>query len=100
MKKFQNFKEFYSFYLNEHTNSVCRTLHFIGTCFVIALLLVTSILQEYRILLICPIIGYSFAWVGHFYYEKNKPATFIYPLYSFIGDFVMFWQLLTGKLQF
>ncbi|TAK93078.1 MAG: DUF962 domain-containing protein [Aquabacterium sp.] len=43
---------------------------------------------------------YGFAWVGHFRFERNRPATFTYPLYSLMGDWVMFWQTLTGKLPF
>lgn len=100
MNNYKSFKEFYPFYLGEHANSICRTLHFIGTSFVLAILLVSFVLNEFKILLLCPIIGYGFAWIGHFVFEKNKPATFKYPLYSFMGDFVMFWQLLTGKLHF
>jgi hypothetical protein len=54
--------------------------------------------QQFKLLILLPIIGYGFAWIGHFVFEKNKPATFKYPLYSFIGDWVMWWQILTRRL--
>jgi hypothetical protein len=98
--QFKSFDEFYPYYLTEHSNFVCRTLHFIGTFFVIILTLYAIITLQLKLILFAPLVGYGFAWVGHFGFEKNKPATFKYPLYSFRADFVMFWQLLTGKLSF
>ena len=56
--------------------------------------------QQLKLLWFLPVLGYGFAWVGHFFYEKNKPATFKYPFYSFIGDWVMLWHVLTGKIRF
>ena len=63
-------------------------------------ILVTLVIKEWNLLILLPFIGYGFAWVGHFVFEKNRPATFKYPFYSLQGDFVMFWQLLTGQLPF
>jgi hypothetical protein len=98
-KKFSSFKEFYPFYLAEHSNKTCRALHFVGSTLVICILIVVVATRQFKLLFLIPIIGYGFAWVGHFLFEKNKPATFKYPLYSFIGDWVMWWQILTrGKL--
>jgi hypothetical protein len=79
---------------------VSRTLHYIGTwgAFACVVALVTTL--DWRWLLLGLLSGYSFAWVGHFFFEKNKPATFKYPVYSFIGDWVMWWQLHFGKLKF
>ena len=94
-KKYKSFKQFYPFYLSEHKNPVCRALHFIGTFFVILIIIISFI--NIKILIIAPLIGYGFAWVGHFFFEKNRPATFSYPFYSFIGDWVMFKDILIGK---
>jgi hypothetical protein len=98
-KKYQSFKEFYPFYLSQHQNKICRLLHFIGTTIVLAVLLLTIYLQHYLYLFILPVIGYGFAWIGHFFYEKNRPATFTYPFYSFLGDWVMWWQIITFRLK-
>ncbi len=98
--EFHSFKDFYPFYLGEHSNRICRFLHFVGTFFVICLFFFSLISQNYILLFFSPLVGYGFAWTGHFVFEKNRPATFKYPLYSFYGDFVMFWHLLTGKLKF
>lgn len=97
---FKTFADFYPYYLAEHSNKICRTLHFIGTCGVIITLLIIFMTRAFHLLWLLPFIGYSFAWIGHFVFEKNKPATFKYPLYSLRGDFLMFWQLLTGKINF
>jgi len=100
MERFATFREFYPFYLSEHRNPTCRKLHFIGSSLVLGLLL-AAIVTPYRWLaLLIPFAGYGFAWVGHFKYEKNRPATFKYPAWSFAGDWVMYWQLLTGKIPF
>lgn len=96
---FKSFKEFYPFYLGEHTNLMCRKLHFIGTCGVIALLLLFFFTGHLIILALIPIVGYGFAWAGHLLFEKNRPATFKYPLYSLMGDFRMFWEILVGKIS-
>lgn len=98
-KKYQNFKEFYPFYLSEHNNKTNRLLHTIGSTLVIAVLIYAIIIQQYFLLLLIPVIGYGFAWVGHYVFEKNTPATFKYPLYSFIGDWVMWWQTITFQIK-
>ena len=94
-KKYNTFWEFYPFYLSQHQNSICRLLHFIGTTIII--LLLVFYVKKINDLIFIPIVGYGFAWVGHLIFEKNKPATFQYPLYSLMGDFVMFWDILTRK---
>ncbi|MEM0912541.1 MAG: DUF962 domain-containing protein [Pseudomonadota bacterium] len=99
VSKYTSFKEFYPYYLREHSDSTCRLLHFIGSCLVLALLLFVVWTGQYLLLLLLPVIGYGFAWVGHFFFEKNKPATFTYPLYSLIGDWVMFKDILLGKIS-
>jgi hypothetical protein len=78
---------------------VSRRLHFLGTCGVIALLLLFFFTGKAIILLFLPLLGYGFSWAGHLVYEKNRPATFKHPLYSLAGDFCMFWDILSGKIK-
>lgn len=99
-KQFETFEEFYPFYLAEHSNLTCRRLHFVGSTLVLAALAYIVISASWGMILMLPVIGYGFAWVGHFFFEKNKPATFTYPLYSFKGDWVMYKDILTGKIPF
>lgn len=98
MQRYQSFQAFYPFYLSQHENRVCRRLHVVGSLLVLALLVSAIATGQWMALWLLPLLGYGFAWVGHFAFEHNKPATFQYPLYSFMGDWVMFWQTLTGKL--
>ncbi|TPH14044.1 DUF962 domain-containing protein [Litorilituus lipolyticus] len=99
-KQYQSFSEFYPFYLSQHQNLTCRRLHFIGSFLIILLAAYALFTYSYALLWLMPVIGYGFAWLGHFIFEKNKPATFTYPLYSLMGDWVMFKDILTGKLKF
>ncbi len=99
-KRFQSLKEFYPFYLTEHSNHTSRILHFIGTGLVLLLLPASLLFHEVRLLILMPFVGYGFAWVGHFFFEKNKPATFKYPAYSLASDFILFFDLLSGKQPF
>ncbi|HZW20877.1 DUF962 domain-containing protein [Noviherbaspirillum sp.] len=98
--RYSSFREFYPFYLGEHANQTCRRLHFIGSTLVLAALVWVLATQNWMGLLLLPLFGYGFAWVGHFFFEKNRPATFSYPFYSLLGDWVMYWQILTGKIRF
>ncbi|HET6788056.1 MAG TPA: DUF962 domain-containing protein [Aquabacterium sp.] len=98
MQRYQSFQAFYPFYLSQHENRVCRRLHVVGSLLVLALLVSVITTGQWMALWLLPLLGYGFAWVGHFAFEHNKPATFEYPLYSFMGDWVMLWQTLTGKL--
>ncbi|MEX1665129.1 Mpo1-like protein [Zhongshania arctica] len=100
LQHFNSFAEFYPFYLAEHANQTCRRLHFIGSTLVLTLLVSTIFSQNWVLLWLLPVIGYGFAWVGHFFFEHNRPATFKHPLYSFIGDWVMAKDMLTGKISF
>ena len=97
--QFHSFAEFYPYYLGEHSNPTCRRLHFVGTSLVIALLAYTIGSGKWLLLLAVPVFGYGFAWVGHFFFEKNRPATFKHPLYSLIGDFAMFRDILLGRIS-
>lgn len=100
IKQFNTFAEFYPYYLSEHANSTCRRLHFIGTTLVIFILAMTIAKGAWLLLLALPLAGYSFAWVGHFFFEKNRPATFQHPLYSLLGDFVMYRDMILGRVAF
>lgn len=99
-RKFESFDTFYPFYLEEHSNRTCRRLHFVGSALVLSVLTYLLFTQNWWLLITLPLIGYGFAWFGHFFFEKNRPATFSYPWYSFKGDWVMFKQMLTGKIPF
>lgn len=96
---YHTFQEFYPFYLSEHSNRSCRLLHFIGTTIAIALLLAAAITQTWWLVLVAFVQAYTFAWIGHFFFEHNKPATFTYPWLSFLGDWRMWWEILTNKIQ-
>jgi hypothetical protein len=95
---FQNFQEFYPFYLGEHADRTSRRLHVIGTSLALLQLLAAVVAARPWLLLTGLVTGYAFAWVGHFFFEKNRPATFKYPLYSLRGDFVMASDVLTGRI--
>jgi hypothetical protein len=99
-KPIKTYKEFYPFYLSEHSHPLNRLMHFIGTTLVIILLIAAIWYQKPVLLLYIPLAGYGFAWIGHFFIEKNKPATFKYPLWSFISDFKMYFDILRGKIGF
>lgn len=97
MKTYKTFSEFYPYYLSEHQDRTCRTLHFIGTSLFFVFLMGAFLFHKLELLILCPIAGYGFAWIGHFFFEKNKPATFQYPLYSLLGDFKLYFEILAGK---
>lgn len=100
VKRFDRFADFYPFYLQEHRDSTCRRLHFIGTSLVILVLAFAVLSASWTLLGVLPLAGYTFAWVGHFFFEKNRPATFKHPFYSLLGDFVMYKDMLRGKVPF
>ncbi|MFN8244528.1 MAG: DUF962 domain-containing protein [Ferruginibacter sp.] len=97
-KKYTRFWDFYPYYLTEHSDFSNRLLHFIGTAGLLVILVLAILWQKWWMLALIPVCGYGFAWVGHFFIEKNKPATFTYPLYSLGSDFVMFWHMCTGQI--
>lgn len=97
-RKFDSFRSFYPFYLSEHSNRTCRRLHFVGSLLVLVVLAIACLSRHWVLLWSLPLLGYGFAWIGHFFFEKNRPATFSHPLYSFVGDWVMFWQILTRRV--
>jgi hypothetical protein len=100
MPRYASFAEFYPFYLSEHAQRTTRRLHFIGSSLglvCLMMLILTGNLWWLGAGLVC---GYGFAWFAHFTVEKNRPATFRQPLYSLMGDWKMFWQILTGRIAF
>ncbi len=99
-ERYSSFRQFYPHYLAEHANRTCRRCHFIGSTLVLVVIGATMITQQWRWLWLLPLIGYGFAWIGHFFFEHNRPATFKYPLYSLIGDWVMFKDILSGRIRF
>lgn len=98
-QQFQNFEEFWPFYLGEHSDIRNRRLHFFGTSLSLLIAVVSVALEMWWGLLGAVFCGYFFAWLGHFGLEKNRPATFQHPLYSLRGDFRMWWLILTGRLR-
>lgn len=96
--KLARFTDFYPFYLQEHRKPSCRALHYIGSTLVLLILLSALLSQQWALLWWMPLAGYGFAWVGHFFIEHNKPATFRYPLYSLAADWVMLWHFASGQL--
>lgn len=97
---YTSFGAFYPFYLGEHADRTCRRLHFAGTSLVILTAFYAVATQQFAYLWLMPVFGYGFAWAGHFFFEKNRPATFKYPFYSLMGDFVMYKDIWTGKIKF
>jgi len=98
-RAFKSFAEFYPFYLTEHSNLTCRRLHFVGSSLSLLCLLVMVLTRNPWWLLVGMLCGYGFAWIGHFVFEKNKPASFKRPLYSFMGDWAMYKGIWTGKVK-
>lgn len=98
-QRFASFNEFYPFYLREHSSRVSRRLHVTGTALALLLAVAAVVSREWLWLIGVPVVGYAFAWIGHFFFEKNRPATFQYPLYSLRGDFTMLRDVLTGRLR-
>jgi hypothetical protein len=99
-RRYASFREFYPFYLGEHRNALCRRLHIIGSGLVLVVLAAAIGTRNAWLLLLMPVIGYGFAWVGHFAFEKNRPATFSHPLYSLMGDWVMAFEVVAGRRPF
>ncbi|GIV32486.1 MAG: membrane protein [Chitinophagales bacterium] len=96
---FDSVSAFYPYYLTQHRAFSCRMLHFIGTGLVIAILLITLLTGKWWLFALMPVAGYGFAWTGHFFFERNKPAAFHNPLYSLACDFIMFWHILSGQIS-
>jgi hypothetical protein len=99
-KTFSSFAEFYPFYLSEHSNRTCRRLHFIGSTIGLGFGLLGIARRRPSLIALGLGIGYGCSWIGHFFFEKNRPATFKHPIYSFMGDWVMWKDIVTRKIEF
>jgi hypothetical protein len=99
-QRFGSFAEFYPYYLREHSHPTCRRLHVLGTTLVLVALAAGAVTASWAWVAAVPVLGYGPAWAGHFFFEKNRPATFRYPFYSLAGDFRMYWETVTGRLAF
>jgi hypothetical protein len=97
-REYRSFTDFWPFYLREHSRPRTRALHYAGTTLVVAVALLAILSGRWLWLLAIPLAGYGFAWLAHFAVEKNRPATFTYPLWSLAADFKMWWLWLTGRL--
>lgn len=99
MAEFASFREFYPYYLSEHSNRMCRRLHVAGSLLVVLIVVAAVATRNAAWLPLAPIAGYGFAWLGHFGFERNRPATFRHPLYSLAGDWVMLFDVLRGRVR-
>ncbi len=96
--RIQSFAQFWPYYLGEHSRPGTRALHLVGTTLALLLLLSAVTTARWWLLPGALVCGYAFAWVGHFFVEHNRPATFRYPLWSFAADFKMWFAAVTGRL--
>ena len=97
MERYKSFRDFYPYYISEHDHKYTKLMHFIGTSISIYFLIKFVLSFNFLFILYALLAGYGFAWVGHFFIEKNKPATFKYPFYSLKGDYKMYLEILQGK---
>jgi hypothetical protein len=95
----RSYREFWPFYVSQHLKAGTRLLHFIGTSAVILCVVVAIVRREWWLLLLGPVVSYGPAWIAHFFVERNKPATFTYPLWSLIGDFHMYGLMWAGRME-
>ena len=98
-RQYNSFSEFWPHYVAEHSHPRTRLLHLIGTTIAIGSVVFLIAIGKWWLFPLALIPGYGAAWIGHFFIEKNKPATFQYPLWSFMGDYKMIWMMLTGRMK-
>ena len=98
-RHFNSFADFWPYYLGEHSKPATRFLHGLGSIVAIGIIIGFILIGKWWLFPVALVPGYAFAWVGHFFIEKNRPATFTYPLWSFMGDWKMLALMLTGRLK-
>lgn len=96
---FQSFKEFWPYYLGEHRRPMCRALHYLGTLGALSVAVWSVWTGTWLGLALALVVGYAFAWVGHIFVEHNRPATWVYPGWSFLADLKMVGLALTGRIR-
>jgi len=96
--RYTSFREFWPYYLREHSRPATRLIHYIGTSLVVGLAIAALATGIWWLFALMPVAGYGFAWAGHMLAERNRPATFKYPSWSLAADFRMWWLWLTGRL--
>ncbi|MDN5864856.1 MAG: DUF962 domain-containing protein [Gammaproteobacteria bacterium] len=99
-KAYRTLGEFYPFYLSEHGRGITRRLHFAGSTLAIALVVAAIATRIWWLCAVALVQAYAFAWIGHYFFEHNRPATFQYPVLSFLGDWRMWWEMLSGRMKF
>lgn len=96
--RIQTYSEFWPYYVREHAHPVNRAMHFVGTTLALGFLAYAVASARWWLIPVCLVLGYGPAWIGHFTIEKNRPATFKYPLWSLISDFRMWGMIVTGRM--
>lgn len=97
-EEFNSLAEFYPYYLQEHQEGGCRASHLVGSFTVLLLLGWILSTGNFGMIWVCLLAGYGPAWFGHMVFEKNRPATFKHPLYSFASDWWMMKDIVTGRI--
>jgi hypothetical protein len=95
-RDFSSYSEFYNYYLDQHSTYGCRAMHVLGSSLVL-LDIAVSVLVSPWLIFLAPVLGYGCAWIGHYVFEHNRPATFGAPFWSFVSDWRMYWEILTGQ---
>src|SRR5688500_5518087 len=97
--KYASFNEFYQYYLSQHQHIMSQRMHFVGCALALLLLIAFVFSFKLSFLFLAIIIGYGFAWAGHYFFEKNHPTSCEHPMYSFMADWMMFKDMITGKIK-
>jgi len=98
-RQYKSFAEFWPYYVSEHGKPATRALHAIGTTAAVCTMVAVIVIGKWWLFPLGLVPGYAFAWVSHFFIEKNKPATFTYPIWSFMGDWKMFMLMISGRMN-